>query len=844
MSVLLIETSPTRQHVLRRVLAGRFPEVTSCGTHAEAVAFLRDAQRLRPAAIVLGLEPTPERQTDELLSLLRAPTHRDMAVLILTRVAEPATVDWAARRVRSAVLLWEDFTDTAECLDKLLTPAGAADAEVPVADERPVRVLLVDDSRTVRASYSRLLTTQGYDVEVAANAAEAMDKACQKNFDIAIIDYFMPGENGDELCRRLRADPRTAGVTAAILTGTYLDQVIQDSLKAGAVECMFKNEAQELFLARLAAMSRSVRNSKSIEAERRRLAGILSSVGDGVYGVNRAGQITFINPAACRILGYRDDEALTGCAAHALFHHTSEDGVPNPAETCRLQEAYAHGDELNTWETVFWHKTGAPVPVECTVFPLRIDARLEGSVVAFRDVSERRALEQELMWQVNHDPLTKLYNRHSFEKHLDEEVARVRRSRDFSALLYLDLDRFKYINDTAGHAAGDQLLVEIGQQLSERLREADLLARIGGDEFALILRNVSVDHVMLVAESFREVLERYTFVYGGQQYKVYGSIGVAPIDANIRSPGEVLANADIACHVAKNKGRNQTHVYEPGNDAKIAMNLELGWSTRLQRALKSDGFVLYYQSIVPLAGLTGADLPKQDDSCLDYCAKRLAEGGVAHCEALVRLMDGEVGLTSPNVFLPTAERFGLMPQIDLWVTQQVIVRLAGLHRHGKTACVSINLSGHTFDNEYFVPDVKRLLIEYGVDPRLLIFEITETNAIANMDAAKRLIGELRALGCRFALDDFGSGFSSFHHLKHLPVDFVKIDGQFVRGMVRDAADRAIVVSINDIAHSFGKRTVAEFVENREILEMLCRLGVDYAQGNYLSIPHPEIAAPG
>ena len=844
MSVLLIEASPTRQRVLRRVLAGRFPAVTSCGTHAEAVDFLRDAQHVRPAAVVLGLETAPERHTDELLSLLRAPTHRDMAVLILTRVAEPATVDWAARRVRSAVLLWEDFTDTAECLDKLLTPAGVRERDVPVTDARPVRVLFVDDSRTVRASYGRLLATEGYEVDVAANAAEAMEKARQKSFDIAIIDYFMPGENGDELCRRLRADSRTGSVTTAILTGTYLDQVIQDSLKAGAVECMFKNEAQELFLARLAAMSRAVRNSKSIEAERRRLAGILSSVGDGVYGVNRTGQITFINPAACRILGYSEDDVLIGRAAHALFHHTGEDGAPTPAETCRLQEAYAHGDELNSWETVFWHKAGAPVPVECTVFPLHIDQRLEGSVIAFRDVSERRALEQELMWQVNHDPLTKLYNRHSFEKHLDDEVARVRRSQDSSALLYLDLDRFKYINDTAGHAAGDQLLVEIGQQLRERLREADLLARIGGDEFALILRNVSVDHVLLVAENFREVLERYTFVYGGQQYKVYGSIGVAPIDRNTRSPGEVLANADIACHVAKNKGRNQTHVYEPGNDAKIAMNLELGWSTRLQQALKSDGFVLHYQSIVPLAGLTGKTLPKQDGSFLDYCANRLAEGSVAHCEVLVRLMDNEVGLTNPSAFLPTAERFGLMPQIDLWVTQQVIARLAGLRRKGKMACVSINLSGHTFDNEYFVPEVKRLLIEYGVDPRLLIFEITETNAIANIEAAKRLIGELRALGCRFALDDFGSGFSSFHHLKHLPVDFVKIDGQFVRGMVRDAADRAIVVSINDIAHSFGKRTVAEFVENREILEMLCRFGVDYAQGNYLSVPRPEIVVPG
>jgi diguanylate cyclase (GGDEF)-like protein len=231
-------------------------------------------------------------------------------------------------------------------------------------------------------------------------------------------------------------------------------------------------------------------------------------------------------------------------------------------------------------------------------------------VVAFRDVSERHAFEQELSWQANHDPLTRLYNRRYFEKHLEEEVARCQRG-GTSALLYLDLDRFKYINDIAGHAAGDQLLIEISQQMRERLRDADLLARLGGDEFAIILRDIADDKVLMTAESFREILEGYSFVYGGQPYRIYGSIGVALIDAKVQSSGEVLANADIACHIAKNKGRNQTHVYEPDSDAKLAMNVDLGWSARLEQALKSDGFVLHYQPIVPLRELDLAALPSE-----------------------------------------------------------------------------------------------------------------------------------------------------------------------------------------------------------------------------------------
>jgi len=811
--VLVVEASPTRQHVLRRVLQKRFRQIAFCRTPLAAIEQLRSREQSRPAALLLALEPAPQPHTDELLALLHGDAQEDLAVLLLSHAAETHIVQWASNRTRSAVVLWEDFTDCADCLDKLLAPPKTTPPPEP--DGEPIRVLLVDDSRTVRVNYQRLLRKQGYHVESAASAAEAFALAQSKPFDVAIVDYFMPGENGDMLCQRLRSDPRTAHITPAILTGTYNDRVIQDCLKAGAVECMFKNEAQELFIARLEAMSRAVRSRIAVEAERSRLAGILASVGDGVYGLSRDGRITFSNPAARRILGYGNSDLLIGQPVAQLLH-----GVPDASPAGpngRLHRACTEGETLLGWETQFRHQNGSAVPVECTVYPLHIDGRLEGAVIAFRDISERRAFEQELLWQANHDPLTRLYNRRYFERQLEDEVQRCRRG-GTSALLYLDLDRFKYINDTAGHAAGDQLLVEISQQMRARLRESDLLARLGGDEFALILRNIADPQVLQAAESFRELLEGHSFVFGGSQYRVYGSIGVALIDDHTLSAGEVLANADIACHLAKNKGRNQTHVYEPGSDAKRTMNVDLGWSTRLQQALAGNRFVLHYQPIVPLQR-NGAD-----------------EVNILRCEALIRLADLDTGVISPNAFLPTAERFGLMPQIDLWVVRHAIEQLAVMTRDGRRASLAVNLSGHTLDDQRLVPEVKRLLDEHGVDPCALSFEITETNAIANLDAAQRVIGDLREHGCRFALDDFGSGFSSFHHLKHLPVDVVKIDGQFVRDMARDPADRAIVMSINDIAHSFGKRTVAEFVETREILELVRECGVDYAQGYYISAP--------
>ena len=838
--VLVVESSATLRHALQRALADADYALCVVGSYDAALKELKEPQRgVEPLAVVVGCPAHPTTASDELFAALRQPEHLSIAVVLLTHTATSDAFDWLARRPQAELLLWDDYVDCPAALARLFVPGLPNEVAPGVTDD--IRVLLVDDARTVRVGYERLLKRHGYIVETASNITEAMELALTRPFDVAIVDYYMPGGNGDVLCRRLRENPRTAGVTVAIITGSYLDEVIKESLDAGAIECMFKNESDELFLTRLAAMSRAIRAKKSIEAERQRLSGILSSVGDGVYGVNRAGQITFINPAACAVLGLTDIDGVIGRSAHKLFHYATEDGRLNLPETCFLQQAYAAGDELRAWQTVFWHRSGEAVPVECTIYPLRVEGRLEGSVVAFRDVSERKQLERELVWQANHDTLTKLYNRHYFERSLEAEVSRLRRSRELSALLYIDLDRFKYINDTAGHTAGDRLLMEIANQLKSRLRDSDTLSRLGGDEFALILRNISEERVRDVADGFREILEQLNFVYNDKHYKVNGSIGVALIDHTVLSPGEVLSNADIACNIAKSRGRNQTHVYRPGSDEKVAMHKELGWSVRLQDAIKSDGFQLMYQPIMPVNAVPAGSMPAEQGKLWDQL-RALGGGPAGHYEVLVRIPDGGGELIMPGAFLPTAERFGLMPQIDAWILTNAVRQLAALHAAGRPATFTVNLAGQTLDAEQLVPLLKRLLDKYAIDSRYLIFEITETSAIANIEAVKRLINEIRDIGCRFALDDFGSGFSSFYHLKHLPVDFIKIDGQFVQGMPGDPIDRAIVGSINDIAHSFGKRTVAEFVESRDILGMLQAYGVDFAQGFYIASPRVDIGA--
>jgi diguanylate cyclase (GGDEF)-like protein/PAS domain S-box-containing protein len=837
--LLLIEQSATLRHAIKKLLDCNEYEVIEQANYNQALATITD-NKYAYAGVVLGWPAKTNEAADELFATLTEHEYSNLGVVVLTHAADSNKHAWITKRSNTALVLWENHNEIVDTLGSLIQTHNLSDHSIDsdglLAPElTSIKVLFVDDSPTVRTKYRRLLTHHGYDTDTASCAEEAFEKAVANGYDIVISDYYMPEANGDALCQLLHDDERTASIATAIITGTYSDKAIISSLAAGATECMFKNEPNELFLARIDSMSRSLRAVRSLRNDHKHLEGILTSVGDGVYGVDCNGTITFINPAAKEILGYSKDDKIIGMSAHALLHSRYEDGTLNPPDQCLLQKAYQAGDQFRAWATNFLHKEGKFVPVECTVYPLTLDSKLQGSVVAFRDVSERRLLLEELKWQATHDPLTKLPNRSYFEAQLTQEVKRLQRSDEHSALLYVDLDRFKFVNDTASHDVGDKFLIAVGKKLQSRLRGADTLARIGGDEFAIILRNVKPESAFTAADKFRAVLENYRFNYGAKTYKVSVSIGVASINHDSTSAGEVLANADIACYIAKGKGRNCTHIFESGNDERTTMDIELGWSARLHDALSKNAFELHYQPILPLADINEMELPDQDELLWEQYCDAPRENPLIY-EVLLRLPDSRGQLVYPDAFMPTAERFNMMPQIDRWVIKEAIGTLAELIKAGKNVVFSINISGQTLEDEKLAEYIDAVRREHDVDPSSLIFEITETSAISNLDSANRFIKTLHKLGFRFALDDFGSGFCSFSHLKFLSVDEIKIDGVFIQGMLHDTVDRAIINSIVQIAHSVGKSTVAEFVENVEMLQLLKESGVDYVQGFYIAKP--------
>jgi len=831
--IMIIEPSATIRRVINRLLRDDFKLNEVLG-FSDGVAQLSAAKN--PSDLVDGIlfhwPESSDPTATELLRLLTAPAFKQVAVLMLADQATAENMDWVTQRGHSALIHWDNYKEINSSLitvmDSLQSPERKQPPPSEAEEARSIHILIVDDSPTVRIKFSHLLKQQGYKTTVASSVKEATELAENGAFDIAVIDFFMPEENGDQLCKILKSNPTTATIICAIMTGTYLDAVITSSLEAGAEECMFKNEADNLFLARVAAMSRSVRVRRSTEREHQRLDGILESVGDGVYGVDIDGKITFINPSARRLLGYDNHQRFLGQLPENIFFNVKQtnSGKTSPREQLSI------ADEL---ESTFICKDGSLIQVELTIRPLHIDSELVGAVVAFRDISERKILEEELTWHTNHDPLTKLYNRKFFEESLELEIFRLQRSSEKSALLYLDLDRFKYVNDTAGHVAGDLLLVEISQKLTARLRSSDLLARIGGDEFAFILRQVNSGNILQIADNFREILAHYSFNYKGRSYDVNGSIGITLIDKATHSSEETLTRADTACHIAKRSGRNQCHLYLPRTDNIMHSDMEKGWSSQLTDALNNDGFKLFIQPIVATDSINLESLAEDSSSLCSHLSKTLNREQLQF-EVLLRLLDSRGEPISPNAFLPTAERFSMTPQIDAWVIKHAFEALAALHARGVPVQFSINLSAQSIINDKFPKLVEEACQQSGIDPSYLIFEITENIAITNQTAAQNCISKLSAFGFRFSLDDFGSSLATFSQLKELPVDYIKIDGPLIQSVVNDATGCSIIKAINEIAHSQGKKTIAEAVEDAATVAILRDCEVDFIQGYVLAHP--------
>ncbi len=574
-------------------------------------------------------------------------------------------------------------------------------------------------------------------------------------------------------------------------------------------------------MTRLRATEEAEEAKEQLFQEKERAQVTLQSIGEAVITADPTGVVDFINPAAEHLTGWRAEDAH-GRHLNEIFSLVSEsDGTALPDPIARALRDHDESEAA----AIMVRSDGATIAVIENAAAIRdSDGHFTGAVLIVRDVSRERNLLREMAFQATHDPLTRLINRRQFERELSAVVDDALHSGNQHALMYIDLDQFKAINDSSGHMAGDQLLKQVASHLSENIRRLDRLARLGGDEFGVLLRDCSIAKSLEVAEALRHEVKSLRLHWEDKTFRISLSIGVVSISRQSGSIDEVLRAADAACYVAKDQGRNRVHYYQPDDEMLAQRSSDMQWLQRLREAIDNDQLVLFGQPIFPLGN---------------------ANPHPQMCELLVRMTDSDGRIIPPMTFIPAAERFNLMFDLDLWVVGQAFRQLAALWRQtpDDPRIFTINLSGQSLDHPDLGKAIEELQAKQAIKPHRICFEITETSVIANMDRALSLMDGLRRRGFLFALDDFGTGLSSFAYLKKLPVDYLKIDGEFVRDILQDPVDKAMVDTIRRIGGVLGMTTVAEAIEDAETCELLTAMGIDYGQGYHLAKPAPGSIQP-
>jgi diguanylate cyclase (GGDEF)-like protein/PAS domain S-box-containing protein len=542
------------------------------------------------------------------------------------------------------------------------------------------------------------------------------------------------------------------------------------------------------------------------------LSYVVQSTRDAIITKAPDGTITSWNRGAEQLYGYTAREVIG--RASGLTEAPGRAG-----EWQKLLRTVFSGQSIENFETDRVRKDGSLITVSLTVSPVTdANGRIVSAAIIARDTTERARYEERLRHMADHDQLTGLFNRRRFDEELKRELARAGRYAEQSAVLSIDIDNFKGVNDSAGHAAGDAVLCHLARVLADHCRATDVVSRLGGDEFAVLLSAVGAQEARHAAEHLLTEIRSSPAAYGGRPFRITASIGVATFESDDATAGEVLVNADLAMYAAKHSGRDRVVVYTPSEARKARAIAKLTWSQRIQDALNNDRFVLHLQPIM-----------------------ELATGQIKHGELLLRMQSDRGRLIAPGAFLPAAERFGLIHAIDRWVVQRAIQLMSD--SGGPVPRVGINLSGESIVGDpHLLEMIEREIERTGVDPSKLIFEVTETAAIANMPEATQFARGLTSLGCSLALDDFGTGFGSFYYLKHLPVSYVKLDGEFIQNLPRSEVDEHMVKAIVGVSRALGIKTVAESVADEETIGLLHKHQVDYAQGYYVGKPAPLGAA--
>jgi len=553
--------------------------------------------------------------------------------------------------------------------------------------------------------------------------------------------------------------------------------------------------------------------------QKERLSVTLASIGDGVVTTDINGLVDYLNPKAEALTGWTNETAL-GNPLAAVLNLVDEDkgnhielSVIDWMESGKLVEFMEPAMLVSKDES-------RQVAIELTAASIHDSlGECVGAVMVFRDVTKVRSLTKQLAFQATHDALTGLPNRVEFENRVQQALRTAQSGKKKHAIFYIDMDQFKAVNDTAGHHAGDELLRQLSQLMQGLLRTSDTLARLGGDEFGVLLPGCPLPMAEEIAEKMRAAVEEFRFTWEGDGFKVGLSIGVVPMQEESVDLTSLLQAADSACYVAKDRGRNCVHVFKP-KDIEIAEHRDkMQWMQRIQTALDDDAFVLHFQPIV------------------ETSHKALKTG--LHGELLIRMLDTDgKSLVMPGAFIPTAERFHLMPKIDRWVIQHALKAISENQSAGiDLELCSINLSGQSMGDMQLVEFIMDEFKSSQVSPHKICFEITESAVIANLDAARQFVLKLKDIGCSFALDDFGSGLSSFDYLKNLPVDYVKLDGALIRDVATNKVSQAMVHAINYVSHVMNMKSIAEYVADEQILYQLRRISIDYVQGYEIGKPN-------
>jgi diguanylate cyclase (GGDEF)-like protein/PAS domain S-box-containing protein len=685
---------------------------------------------------------------------------------------------------------------------------------------RNERILIVEDERIIALDLQRRLERFGYpEPYLAANGDEALQLVEEHRPDIILMDIMLSG--GIDGVDAARIVKERFGIPVIFLTAYSDEKTLSRAKEAEPFGYILKPFKEKELYTTIDIALYKFKVDQALKRQEHWLSAILHSIEDGIIATNQEGHIQFMNPVAENITGWKEKEAAERTMGMIFMLHYG------PEETPISFPDLLHDDQDSPYifkNCILKNRAGASIHTEGSLAAIRDrDGKLEGQVLAFRDTTEMRRMSETISYQASHDTLTGLANREEFSEQLRIAIEESEQQGRENAFIYLDIDQFKVVNDLCGHTAGDELLLKTTTVIKSVIRSSDISARLGGDEFGILLNGANLNQATEIAQRLQSRLRQTKLVWDKHVFNITTSIGIVLINGLGQDIHDVFAAADDACYIAKDAGGNKIKVYDVDENLFAKRRGEMQWISRLTKALEEDRFQLYYQAIEPIGSHTN---------------------GTKKCELLIRMIDPEGELIMPADFIPAAERYNLMPAVDRWVVQNAFKSYKyfsdELGADRNPYLFTINLSGAFLADETSLDFLVYEFQEYGVPPSAFCFEVTETEAISNMKTASRFITELKKIGSTFALDDFGSGFSSFNYLKSLPVDYLKIDGMFVKDMDMDSVNHAMVEAIASIGKVMKIETIAEFVGNEAVLEALKKIGVDYAQGYFFGKPAPLI----